>query len=149
MQYLSALQKAAKCKMIIVIAFSREVKYFYCIIGHFPDRRFLGGMFNFIWFINKKMKNRICPLKRRLEAHYRNDKNSISFLKRHSLEKYSTQRSETDKKDFSDIGIGHQIFLKRSKVFYFLCAFFIFLKVDEFFQSLEKNYAPGRKKSDV
>ncbi len=53
--------------------------------------------------INKKMKKQNCPLKRRLEEYYRNSKMTIAFLKRHSLQQYSAQEVETDKKDFSDI----------------------------------------------
>lgn len=89
--------------MIIGIAFSRATKYFYCIIAHFPNRRFLREIFNFFLFVIEKMKNQNRPLKHRLEVYYRNDKNRICLLKYHSSGKYSTQRTETDKKDFSDI----------------------------------------------
>lgn len=91
-------------------------------------------------FVNKKIKNRNCRLKHRLEAYYTNSKMTTCFLKRYSLGKYSSREVKTGKKDFSDIGIRHPIFLKRPKVFYFFYAFFIFLKTDEFFLSLEKKH---------
>jgi len=89
--------------MINGIAFSRAIKYFYCINGVFADSYFLREIFNLSGSINKKTKNRNCPLKYRTGVHYRSGKNSISFFNHHSLRKHISQEVKTEKKHFSDI----------------------------------------------